>query len=286
MPLHCKTIFSGHSGPVYALALESDTHFFSAGSDGIIAHWNSQEPEHAVALAQLKEAVYALHFFREKNHLLVGTASGNIHVIDMESKKEIRHLLLELNGVFSIQVINDIIWVLGGNGTLFAFDVEWNTLAQLSISEFKLRSLVLHQNKMYVGDSAGQVFIINPQNFQIEKSFMAHQPSVYALISDGDFLYSSGRDGHIRKWDSNNALVWEIPAHNYAIYSLSFWGEKIVSSSRDRKVKMWTKEGAFIDKTKPELAFIGSINNSMILGNQIIACSDDKKIKIFELKES
>lgn len=284
MQLLCKHIYAGHTGPVYVVLPKDDRHFFSAGSDGIIAQWEYERPEQATAIAMLNTPVYSLYYSPTNNKMWVGTSTGNIHLLDVSNKTELKQIALNANGIFRIEFILGKYWVLGGNGKLYVFDEDEKLIWELDLSESKLRSIVLFDGKLCIGDSGGQIFKINPLSFKVEDRFVAHNPSVYDLLVMEGYLYTCGRDGHIRKWNNENMLIWEIAAHNYAIYTLQEMEGKIVSSSRDRKIKIWDIDGGFIGKTYPEFGVRGSINSSKVWNGGVLAASDDKMLRFFHQK--
>lgn len=285
MQLQSKHIFSGHSGPVYALEIKDHTHFFSAGSDGIIAEWSRDNPSEAKALAMTNQPVFSLCYLRDRQVLLAGTLAGWVHSIDLNQAKEVRISDLQNKGVFKIHAFDNKIWVLGGNGKLGIYNEEMTALKEMDLSESKLRSILCMDSEIWIGDSAGQIFIVSYPDLALKHVFRAHSPSVYAMVQKGEFIYSSGRDGHIRKWNKKMEMLWQIPAHNYAIYSLFIWGDKLVSGSRDRKLKMWNTDGDFLGKTYPEKPFRGSVNHAILWQDTVLCASDDARIQLFILDE-
>lgn len=286
MQLQCNKTFIGHSAAVYDLLPYNYTSFISAGSDGIIAKWDFNNSEKAMALAVLGQPIFCLCYVNAIEQLWVGSAAGNIHILDLEQSKEIRNIELLSSGIFKMEVIGEYIWVLSGNGHAFIFDFEANLVKDLDLSESKLRSILMWKDSILIGDSGGQIFELDKSTWELKSKFIAHNPSVYAMCSDADFLYTSGRDGHIRKWNLLKELVWEIPAHNYAIYSLCMWNGHLVSSSRDKKLKIWNDRGEFLGKTIPEIVSRGSVNKSIIWRDGILTASDDGKIRFFLEKEA
>ena len=284
MQLLCKHIYAGHTGPVYVVLPKDDRNFFSAGSDGIIAQWDYEKPEQATAIALLNTPVYSMFYCANQDKMWVGTAAGNIHLLDVLNKAELKQNALNANGIFRIEYLVGNYWVLGGNGKLYVFDDEVRLVNELDLSESKLRSIVLFDGMLCVGDSGGQIFKINPFNYKVEGRFVAHNPSVYDMLVMGENLYTCGREGHVRKWDKQNVLIWEIAAHNYAIYTLQEMEGNIVSSSRDRKIKIWDCDGNFMGMTYPELGVRGSINSCKVWNGGVLAASDDKLLRFFHLK--
>lgn len=288
MPLRLKHTLQGHRGAVYSLAYMPGAGILSAAGDGIVALWDIQSGENKGALAMLPAAVFSLCLSANGRYLLAGTEKGGIHVLDLEAKQEIRHLSYLEGGVFQIGILPDDTgyYALGGNGVLALINMDFSLRDRIQISGAKLRTAVLHNNHFWIGDSAGMLTQLDLADRRVLHSWQAHDPSVYGLVLSGGYLYTSGRDGHIRKWDPQGGLQWEIAAHNYAVYRLLMLpGERLVSASRDRKIKFWSAaDGSFLGRI--ERAGGGhraSINTLIYIPEEkcLVSGSDDKEIKIW-----
>ena len=84
---------TAHSGALYALAHGRTTNaLFSAGGDRVVAEWNLERAETNAFAVRTESTVYSL--LNLDNKLVIGTSNGGMHVIDLETKRELRHLKL------------------------------------------------------------------------------------------------------------------------------------------------------------------------------------------------
>lgn len=83
--------FSGHTGSIYALGLNIDQGIiFTGATDGKIISWRENEPNQGKLIAKLTEPIYSLFYDENSNYLWIGAASGNLHVIDLQNKTELK----------------------------------------------------------------------------------------------------------------------------------------------------------------------------------------------------
>lgn len=283
-----KHILQGHRGAVYALAYEPGTGLLSGAGDGIIALWDIHSGANRGALAMLPEAVFALCFSPCKRYLLAGTEKGHIHVLDLARKKEIHNLLpIAGKGIFSIGVFDDgTYYALGGDGNLVYISADFEQVYTVPVSGAKLRVAAPDKDMLWLGDSAGNISLYSLPEKRVLEVRRAHDPSVYGLLCTGIYLFSSGRDGHIRKWNRQGGLLWETAAHNYAVYRLLMLpGNILASASRDHKIKFWSADtGSFIQRIdRAGGGHRASVNALLYIPGQkmLVSGSDDKEIKIW-----
>ena len=89
---------TGHSGSVYALADAGSGTFFSGGSDKILALWDISIPGEGQMVAKIPEIIYSIAPIPHLNKLLVGQATGGLHLVNLENKKEERLLQFHTGG--------------------------------------------------------------------------------------------------------------------------------------------------------------------------------------------
>ena len=284
-----KHTLCGHRGAIYALAYVPGTGLLSAGGDGIVALWNPQSGENQGALAMLPAAVFSLCMSAEGRYLLAGTEKSAIHVLDLSLHKEIHNLSYLGGGIFQLGILPAAqgYYALGGNGVLAFINPDFSLRERIKISETKLRTAAWQGENLWLGDSAGVITELSAGSHNILRSWQAHNPSVYGLVFSGEDLYTSGRDGHIRKWDLKGTLQWEIAAHNYAVYRLlQLPGAMLASASRDRKIKFWSAvDGSFAGRIdRAAGGHRASINALLCIPELqlLVSGSDDKEIKIWQ----
>lgn len=94
-------------------------------------------------LVRVGFAVYSMCLV--KNKLLLGIVTGNLFIIDLESKTEERNIEAHSQGIFDI--VHDpetgLIYSCGFDGVLQVWDAEFNLLNSIKLSEKSLRCICL-----------------------------------------------------------------------------------------------------------------------------------------------
>jgi len=304
--------FTGHSGSVYALEHFGDGLWVSGGGDGIVASWNLFSPDEGEVVTRTPGVIYSL--LKMDETLLVGSATGAIHVVNIRERKEERLLQYHNSGIFILHHIqyHHLILSLSGDGKLGVIDA--NSLAlknMLSLGTTKLRGASVHpnQNLLAIGSGDGSINTFSLPELNPLHHWQAHQPgfSVNAIrfSPDGKFLLSGSRDAHLHIFDVENEfkLFKSIPAHNYAIYSIEYSPDEklFATASRDKTIKIWDAETFEvlyrIDKEKNE-GHLNSVNKLLwmhtansespdpLQGSEqrLISASDDRKLMVWSIR--
>src|ERR1700749_290292 len=102
---------TGHTDCVYALARADQDHlFFSAGGDGMVVRWDLQKEQSGELISKLSNSIYALHYLRDRDLLIVGHNYDCIHVLDLQNRKELRSMKIGEAAIFDINSIgNDLL---------------------------------------------------------------------------------------------------------------------------------------------------------------------------------
>jgi WD40 repeat protein len=288
----------GHKEPVYSLKASSDPSvFFSASGDGIVARWNLENPETGHMVAKVQNSVYAIDYLAEQDLLAVGHNYDGLHIIEVESKKEIASIGFTKAAIFDIRFILSNIWVATGDGHLIVLDIDSRKrLADQKFSEERVRCMDFNpnENEVAVGYSDNHIRVFDATDFRLKKEFEAHGNSVFGMSysPDKDYLLSVGRDAQIRVWDRkmDYKQVHHIPAHMYAINHLAFSpeGKHFVTCSMDKSIKVWDYEHMKLIKVidKARHAGHGTSVNKLLWSdyhNQVISCSDDRTISVWNI---
>jgi WD40 repeat protein len=289
----------GHTGCIYAMdrGLYSNT-IFTGGSDNFIAHWNLESLQAEKFATSFAAHLYTICHIPEKKLLLAGTTDGNIHIIDIDQKKEIRILKLHKGPVFDIKysLKTNCFYTAGGDGNLAVCSLDtFSQIKILTLCQDKLRSIDFNYNTSEIAIAMGScdIFILDLFTLQLKYGFIAHQLSanIVRYAPDGKFLLSGGRDAHLNIWETGNyTLIKSIPAHNWAIYDIAFSpdGSLFATASRDKTVKIWdTKTFGLIKRITKE-HFAGhtfSVNKLLwsAYNNYLVSVGDDKEVTIREL---
>jgi len=291
--------FTAHSAALYALAKGRTPHtLFSAGGDRVVAEWNLQSGEINTFAIRTEATIYSL--LNIGDQLLIGTSKGSMHVIDLASKKELRHLKLHDKGIFHLHVDQTHRRVYAGcaDGSVSIWDpTDWSLLWHLKLTSEKIRRVAQNADgsltSVACGD--GSCVILENENHRVIYEFDAHEESCNSLafLPNGN-LVTGGKDAHIRVWNGNNgfSLIKEIPAHNYAIYDIlvqanSKW---IATASRDKTIKIWdldlNEKPVRLDRAKKG-GHLNSVNGLLMLdGDQFASCSDDRSVILWQVESN
>jgi len=288
--------FSGHQNSIYALQKGvKENMFYTGAGDGLIVEWNHEEIGDGQLLARTEKPIYSL--FTDTNHtqLLAGTSSGNLHVIDLHSGKEIRNIEAHRGGIFDIKSFGNYYLTGGEDGKLQVWNEDLNLFKSLTLSEKSTRIIAIHPDgkSIAVGNSDHKIRIYNTE-FECVELFDDHTNSVFALqfSNDGQFLFSGGRDAklHMRDVKNHFVLLQDIPAHTLHINHISInpSGNLLATASMDKTVKIWDAVSLqllkVIDKQKFD-GHLSSVNKILWLNHtQLLSSSDDRTVMKWEIE--
>ncbi|MBK7855118.1 MAG: hypothetical protein IPJ79_09595 [Bacteroidetes bacterium] len=295
-------VLKGHQSGIYGLIRDQQNNdaFYSASGDGKIVKWQSFINDVGELIATTPSPVYAIEINPDKKLLFAGTHKGQLHVIDLLLKKEVRCIDLHENGIFEIKFIaeKNLLVTGGGDGCINLLNAESLDLqSKFAFGSFKIRSACfynLHKN-LIVGCGDGGIAIIDLETLNPIHKFEAHQKdfSVNAVTvsPDGNYLLTGSRDAHLNVFDVKNNFkkVTSIPAHNYAIYKIQFSpnGKFFATASRDKTAKIWDAEkmevAERLDKEKHN-GHINSVNTLLWLNNHtLVTAGDDRAIIVWKI---
>lgn len=290
--------FSGHKGSIFSLCAGLNEHtFFSGADDGFVVEWNMETKGDGQLLVQVNRPVYSMYLDRAQQLLLCGTASGNLHVIDLNARKEIRNIEAHTLGIFDIKESGNTVITAGGNGTVCVWDKQsLELLHTLPVSDKSARVIAMHPTKkeFAVGFSDHHIRIFSTETFQQLFELKAHTNSVFALSysPDGNLLYSGGRDVMLKSWDLHNAFenTLDIPAHTLHINAIAFSpnGKLYATVSMDKTLKIWDTATDTLLKVIDKLRNDGhttSVNKLLWIDDtELITCSDDRIVMMWKLE--
>lgn len=292
--------FKGHSGPVYALERGNAPFlFFSGGSDKFIALWNLESRQPEKFSARMPDIVYSICHVREKNLLLAGTAAGNIHVMDLASRKEIKILQVHKGPVFDIRYSAEQarFYSASADGSVGLSSLE--DLSALKVKQLcsqKIRNLDVAQGNVAVACGDRSVRVLDCRSLEEGAGFEAHAMSCNAVKfhPDGNRLLTGGKDAYLNVWkmeDGEWKMERSVPAHNYAIYSIVFSpdGKLFATASRDKTVKVWDADTfsvlARINKEKFD-GHTHSVNKLLWLDAALLSAGDDRVVMAWKITRS
>lgn len=294
--VHKAHAYTGHKDCIYGMGMgfEPDT-FVTGGAEGWVVEWNYENPADGNLLVQVNAPIYSFLLQQEARQLLCGTRAGNLHVIDMQQRKEVRNIEAHAAGIFDIQQADKHFITAGGDGVVKVWDEEMALFAKLNHSDKSARVIAVHPTlpEMAVGYSDNCIRIFNTENFKQLLEIKAHDNSVFALAysPDGKHLLSGGRDAVLKIWDAQDAYtpLQTINAHWYHINAIAFngTGKLFATASLDKTVKVWDAESFELLKVMDFEKYGGhttSVNKILwVEDNRLISCSDDRTAILWNL---
>jgi WD repeat-containing protein 61 len=285
--------FKGHVAAIHTVIEDAQGNLFSAGVDKHIIKWDKTSPDKAFVFAKTQEAIYSLYYHPISNLLFVGTSLGKVHVIDVDSKKEIKLYHHHQKQVFKLSEYNGLLYTLGGEGKMGIINL--NTLQTQKIIQFsndKLRSIDFKENRMALACGDSSIKIIDTETHKMQFEFKAHEKScnVVKFHPTNNLLLSGGWDAHLNIWNESFELIKSIPAHNFAVYSIEFSPNNTLfaTGSRDKSIKVWASDNIGLPTSitfEKNMAHNYSVN-SLLWSKEndvLYSASDDKKIMAWNI---
>jgi WD40 repeat protein len=294
--------FTGHQGAVYALEASPEKDFFFSGSgDSYVTRWNADGKVNPEAVIRAQATVYSLCLMREKNLLAIGESSGTLHVVDLNSKKEIHNIVFHTAGIYDIKFSQRYqrLFTAAGDGSMGVWDEEgFKLLFSKKLCEQKVRAVAVSDKHSLAAFACGDgtIAVYNADSLAEVIRFSAHELSANSIAfhPGGKHLLTGGRDAFLRIWniENNFELEKEIPAHNYAIYKIMFntSGTLFATASRDKTAKVWdAADAAFLFRLDKEnfSGHLNSVNSVLWLNDDtLISASDDRSIIIWKIAKT
>jgi WD40 repeat protein len=244
---------TGHADCIYTIKGGSEKEiFFSAAGDGMVAKWNLSDPENGELIAKLPSSVYAIQHISGDNVLVIGQNFEGIHLVDVENKKEVANLKLSDAAIFDIQYF---------------------------------------EGRLFIGDGAGSVFIVQYPDLKIIKKIKGSSKSARAIDinSINRELAIGFSDNFIRIYDLDTfSLKYEVEAHKISVFTIKFTkdGRFLISGSRDAHLKIWDVNKGY-ELHESIVAHMYAINDLVFSPDYkyFATCSMDKSIKIWDAEK-
>jgi outer membrane protein assembly factor BamB len=273
-------VFRGHSGPVYALAHDSEF-VYSTSSDRFVTRWNLETGEQDRFAVQLDSPAYCI--FVKDSILFVGCNNGTVRAIDLITKK----LLWELNrfgkAVFALCWSHTLNLLLIGDqeGNLYAIDETGKFSWYFPLDSGKIRVIREFGTAFLVGSQDGKLRSFQTPSLNENWSSQVHEGSVYCVLKTENGYVSGGLDGHVTQLKENGTIIKKIPVHYQSVYAVELFEEGFVTCSKDKTIKVWTKDWRIRQKIDGIGAHLKSVNALFPMEDGFVTASDDKTIRFW-----
>jgi WD40 repeat protein len=290
--------FSGHRDSVYTIISNNSSHgFYSAGGDGFVIEWDLNKPDLGKLVARAGVSVYSLCFDEASKFLWIGQNFEGIQVLDTVNNKIEYSSKVTASQIFDIRIWQNKALLALGDGVIAVMDVPSLAIQKhIKVANNSVRSIAVNPGtgEFAAGDSDFNVHIFDFDGFKLKKTISAHTNSVFSVqySPDGKFLFTTGRDAHVKIWDVNSGYepVTDIAAHMYAVNHVTFSpdGKFFATCSMDKSIKLWETETFRLKKIidRSRLAGHGTSVNKLLWTdheNQLVSCSDDRMISVWEV---
>jgi WD40 repeat protein len=291
------TVYTGHTGNLYALAVDKALgYIYTSGTDGLVIRWDINVFGEGKVIAKLGEAVHCLQVEEGQNRLWVGSAKGQVHVVDLTEKKEIKLFASHALALFDIKQLGAHMYSAGGDGCVVKYSLQDLSIEKVKkLSDKSIRCIAIDEvgNKLAAGSSDGNIYLLS-KNLEIyDEIIAAHESSVFSLVfsREGQCLLSGGRDAMLCVWDLVKGVknTHKIAAHNLHVHGLSVQaeGQYFLSSSMDKTIKIWDLHDfsllRVMDKERHQ-AHVNSINKiAWMSDDKFVSISDDKSVMLWAL---
>ncbi|HEX8545393.1 MAG TPA: WD40 repeat domain-containing protein [Cytophagaceae bacterium] len=289
---------AGHRDCIYSLEKgKNDQVFFSSSGDGMVVEWDLNNPDNGTLLAKVANSVYAVHLLKEDNCLAIGQNFEGIHLISLDSKKEIASAKITTSYIFDIKSQGDFLYVATGDGYLIILDKKELTLVhKVKLSEKSLRAIAIDTSRQLAA------FACSDNNFRIyslEKNEIiytvpAHENSIFTAVfsPDSKYLLTGGRDARLKVWDCEQGFILheEIVAHTFALNHIQYApdGKFFATCSMDKSIKIWDSNQFRLLKVIDKARHAGhatSVNRLLWLpwNDSLVSAGDDRMVSVWNL---
>ena len=239
----------GHAAAVYSVDFFQDKIYTGSG-DKFVTRWDIHSGDQDQFAIKAESSVYKIKILSSKEQLIIGTSTGDFHVIDLVAKKEIHFFKQHKSAIFEIAVLESkkLVFISDAEGNVSVWNTEtWELIIYLPFDCGKIRSIIFSKDntKAYLACQDGMIRVLSTSTFNLIDSFNAHSMGCNALVFHPfkeNVLFSAGKDGYLRCWDlSRQKQVIAIPAHNFGIYGLHLLNNNsnLITISRDKSIKNW-----------------------------------------------
>lgn len=261
----------------------------------MVIEWSGKEPDQGALLARLGIQIFSIAQHPVSGHVIAGDMNGKVHWFRPGVDRAPMVFQAHRCGVFDIRIIGGRVLTTGGDGRLCRWPEDGPLDRGLEFAELSsksLRCMALHPGGelLAVGSSDQNIYLLDLDSF-VTRGIIenAHDSSVFSLAwsDDGSYLYSGGRDAHLKVWEVGNSTycVHDVQAHLFTLNALQLiaGGRLLVSASRDKTIRVWDAHSLELLKSLEAVRDGGhrhSVNRLVWLDEPelLVSSSDDRQI--------
>ncbi|KAK8808496.1 hypothetical protein WA158_008397 [Blastocystis sp. Blastoise] len=148
-----------------------------------------------------------------------------------------------------------------------------------------IRCIIANDDSIISASDDGSIKIWDPVNGQLKRELTGHKDRVRALTFWKGYLVSGGVDKTIKLWDLKTGdCVQTIESNEGSIFTLNVYRNMLCSGGSGNVIQIWNKKYQMAGKISGHSDWINDI--LVWDDDRIITCSDDKTIKVWDLKKS
>jgi WD40 repeat protein len=251
--LPCDTSFTGHTGPVKAVAFSPGMRVVLTGSDDRTARlWNTTGGPAIQTFAGHTAEVRAVAFSPDGMRVLTGSLDGTARLWDRATGLPIGGPFLGSGGAVrsvAFKPDDESRFLTGSDDGAARL---WNVTNRTVVRTFSghaapVTSVAFSSpdgRKVLTGSLDGTAKLWNYANASLIRTFSGHSDGVcsVAFSPDGTRVLTGSRDGTAMLWrTADGSILRTFSDHNGAVYSAQFSpdGTRILTSGADRTAKLW-----------------------------------------------
>jgi WD40 repeat protein len=318
----------GHQAEVWGISMSQDGKFIaSASADKKLKLWD-EKGNLLKTFNEPNAKVWSVRFSHATNLFASTELDGYVRLWDANTRVMQDSFIAHEKSTYDISFSSDNklmassgrdgkikIWSIENKKAKFIDELDAKKYLQRGglTNEFRIYSVDIqpkNETKIaYAGDFDGSVRIWNRNSKNSPILLGKHKETFITLVRfspDGDILASSGRDGTIKIWSTQEGkfgtLIGEINGHQKAVFGLAFSpdGQNLASASMDETIKIWqidkvVESFKYSKNKKPFNKSSGILKGHTAMINRlefspdsqfIISSSDDQTVRIWEWQSS
>eukprot|EP01114_Cavostelium_apophysatum_P006392 TRINITY_DN1767_c0_g2_i1.p1 TRINITY_DN1767_c0_g2~~TRINITY_DN1767_c0_g2_i1.p1 ORF type:complete len:704 (+),score=172.37 TRINITY_DN1767_c0_g2_i1:218-2113(+) len=281
--LNCKGTFTGHSGPVWGLAISSDGFVVSASSDTTIKIWDVANFKCKQTLTGHEGIVHAVVVWGNK--LCSGSSDKTIRIWDLTTMQCVKVIKTHDNTVCSLATANGKLFS-GSFAEIKVWSLDtYECIQTLTGHNHWVRALTASSDGFLYSGSYNIIKIWDTKSlpFQCIRSITGNYGSIYSLAISKEHrrLLSGTYENKINVYDLETYQVRDsLSGHIGAVYTLAVSGNRFFSGSYDSTIKAWSLDSLKCLQTM--VRHSSSVDALVGAGGYIFSGSADHSVKVWK----